>query len=148
VKRKTLAAVTSVVDQELGQFEAVVSAWDSDREQDTIAPTAFDKTIAAWRASGKMLPLLFEHSSEVIGHIDPFTMRATEAGLLAAGEVDRGTEHGQQVWKQIKRNTAGFSIGYLAESTPRKGGGRHLLQIDLLERSPRPPRRCTRPRVH
>ena len=133
MKRKTLAAETTVVDQELGQFEAVVSAWDADRERDTIAPTAFDKTIAAWQASGKMLPLLFERGSEEIGHIDPSTMRATEAGLVAAGEVDRSTEHGLQVWRQIKRNTAGFSIGFVAESRPRKGGGRHLLEIDLLE---------------
>ena len=80
-----------------------------------------------------MLPLLFEHSSEEIGHIDPSTMRATEAGLVAAGEVDRSNEHGRQVWRQIKRNTAGFSIGFVAESTPRKGGGRHLLEVDLLE---------------
>jgi HK97 family phage prohead protease len=133
VKRKTLAAETSVVDQELGQFEAVVSAWDSDREQDTIAPTAFDRTIAAWRASGKMLPLLFEHSTEAVGHIDPDTMRPTRDGLLASGEVDRSTEHGRQVWRQVKSGSAGFSIGFKGHSTSQKGGGVRWTYIDLLE---------------
>jgi len=33
----------------------------------------------------------------------------------------------------IKSGVAGFSIGYMAESRPRKGGGRVLTEIDLLE---------------
>jgi HK97 family phage prohead protease len=133
VKRKTLAAETTVVDQELGQFEAVVSAWDSDREQDTIAPTAFDKTIAAGQASGKTLPLLFEHTTEAVGHIDPNTMRPTRDGLVAPGQVDRDTDHGTQVWRQIKSGSAGFSIGFAGDSTPQQGGGVRWTYIDLLE---------------
>jgi len=66
-----LKAATTAVDQELGQLEAIVSGWDEDRERDTILPTAFDKTIAAWQASGKRLPLLFEHSSEASGLSTP-----------------------------------------------------------------------------
>ncbi len=34
LERKTLQATTSVVDQEAGEFEALVSAWDSDRENE------------------------------------------------------------------------------------------------------------------
>jgi hypothetical protein len=66
-----LKAATTAVDQEQGQFEAIVSGWTEDREKDTILRTAFDRTIAAWRASGKNLPLLFQHSTEAIGAIDP-----------------------------------------------------------------------------
>jgi HK97 family phage prohead protease len=128
-----LKAATTSVAEELGQFEAIVSGWDEDRERDTILPTAFDKTIAAWRASGKNIPLLFEHSTEAVGAIDPHSMRPTEAGLLVAGEVDRDTPKGQQVWSQIKAGTAGFSIGYASKDRPRKGGGRELVEIDLLE---------------
>ena len=125
MKRKTLAAETTVVDQELGQIEAQVSGWDSDRERDTIAPTAFDKTIAAWRASGKMLPLLFEHSSEEIGHIDPFTMRATEAGLVAGGEVDRSTE---QVSRSGSRSSATLPVSRSA-TWPSQGHARAVAAI-------------------
>jgi HK97 family phage prohead protease len=110
-----------------------VSAWDADREKDVIERHAFDATISAWQASGKRLPLLFEHSSVVVGSIDPFSMRATDAGLVVEGEVDRETDQGRQVWRLIKSGVTGFSIGYMSESRPRKGGGRILSEIDLLE---------------
>jgi HK97 family phage prohead protease len=133
VEHKVIGATTVDTDTELGTFTAIVSAWDVDRERDEIAHDAFDKTIAAWQGSGKNLPLLFEHSTETVGAIDPHSMRPTDAGLLVAGEVDRSTEKGQQTWRQIKAGTAGFSIGYMAKSIPREGGGRRLLEIDLLE---------------
>ena len=129
----TLKATTTDTEQELGTFTAVVSAWEADREGDTIAKTAFDETIRAWRTAGKNLPLLFEHSTTVVGAIDPFSMTPTEQGLVVAGEVDRESDEGAQVWKTIKAGTAGFSIGFLSESKPRKGGGREITEIDLLE---------------
>jgi hypothetical protein len=36
--RKTLTAETTVVETELGEFTAVVSAWDADREGDVRRP--------------------------------------------------------------------------------------------------------------
>ena len=133
LERKTLQATTSVVDQEAGEFEALVSAWDSDRENDVISLTAFDKTITAWRASGKNLPLLFEHGTEVVGHIDPATMRATRHGLVAEGQIDRESPRGGQAWKMVKSGTAGFSVGFMSKSEPRPNGGRRLTEVDLLE---------------
>lgn len=131
--RKTLAAETTVTEEEHGQFEAVVSAWAADREGDVIERSAFDRTIRDWRSSGKNLPLLFEHGPEVVGRIDPATMKATDAGLVAAGEIDRETDRGPAAWRSIKSGVAGFSIGYMADSRPRKGGGRVLTRVDLLE---------------
>ncbi len=128
-----LKATIVGADQELGQFEALVSAWDADRELDTIERTAFDKTVLAWQTSGKSLPLLFEHSTTVVGSVDPHSMYASDEGLVVAGEVDRDTDEGKQAWRTIKAGSAGFSIGYLAESTARKGGGRTITEIDLLE---------------
>lgn len=133
MRHTTFAVKTTVTDVELGEFEALVSAWEADREDDVIAPTAFDETIEAWRRSGKNLPLLFEHGTEVVGYIDPATMRAAEAGLVAAGKIDREADHGEQSWRSIKSGSAGFSIGFMSESRPRKGGGRELTSIDLLE---------------
>ena len=94
---------------------------------------AFDATAKAWQDSGKQIPLLFEHSQTVVGSIDPYSMHATDQGLVVYGEVDREIPQGLQVWKQIKAGTAGFSIGYMAESQPRKGGGRTITEVDLLE---------------
>jgi HK97 family phage prohead protease len=74
-----------------------------------------------------------EHSKTVVGSIDPNSMHPTDAGLVVAGEVDRATDEGQQVWRSIKSGTAGFSIGYMSEGRPRKGGGQFITEIDLLE---------------
>jgi HK97 family phage prohead protease len=118
---------------EAGTFVALVSGWEADRVGDTIAADAFDASIAAWRRSGKQLPLLFEHGTEVVGSIDPGTMATTDEGLVCRGEVDRESEQGRAVWRAIKRGTAGFSIGFRGDSVPRPDGGRELTAIDLLE---------------
>jgi HK97 family phage prohead protease len=133
MQRVTLEAKTTATDQELGTFTAIVSAWDADREHDVIERTAFDKTILAWKASGKKLPLLFEHTTTVVGAIDPASMHPTDAGLVVSGEVDRTDAEGRLVWRSVKAGTAGFSIGFMAKSKPRKGGGRTLTEVDLLE---------------
>jgi HK97 family phage prohead protease len=92
-----------------------------------------------WRAtartqgSGKQLPLLLEHSTTVVGHIDPQTMRANDEGLTVAGEVDRSSDEGQRVWRAIKSGVMGFSIGFMSGSQPRADGGREIHEIDLLE---------------
>jgi HK97 family phage prohead protease len=146
MQHKQLIATTTETDTEQGTFSALVSAWDSDREQDTIARDAFNKTIEAWQQSGKNLPLLYQHTTAVVGAVDPFSMHPSVSGLVVAGEVDRSVPEGQQVWRSIKANTAGFSIGFAAESRPRKGGGRELIEIDLLEISwtPTPTNASTR----
>jgi HK97 family phage prohead protease len=133
MEHKTATATATITDQNLGQFVALVSAWQADREKDVISRTAFDTTIEAWQRSGKKLPLLFEHSQIVVGAVDPHSRHATAAGLVVAGEVDRSTDEGRQVWRSIKSGVLGFSIGFMSESRPRPGGGRELTEIDLLE---------------
>ena len=130
----TLKATTTATDTESGTFSAIVSSWDADRVGDTIDRHAFDQSIADWRASGKHLPLLFEHITTAVGSLDPYTMTTDEQGLHVDGEVDRDTSEGKQVWAQIKRGSIGFSIGFkIDKSRPSKGGGDHLLVVDLLE---------------
>ena len=96
-------------------------------------PSAFDKSIEAFQQSGKRLPLLFEHTTQAVGYVDPYAMHSTDAGLVVFGEVDRSTDEGKQVWAQIKAGTAGFSIGFMAKSRATKDGGRILTEIDVLE---------------
>jgi HK97 family phage prohead protease len=134
VQHLTLKTEMVETEEELGVFEAIVSAWAEDRMGDTILPTAYDKTIAAWRKSGRWLPLLFEHSVKAIGEIDPESLAVDEEGLRVRGHVDQASEEGEQAWRQIKANTASFSIGFKSESRRRKGGkGREIYEIDLLE---------------
>jgi HK97 family phage prohead protease len=133
VLHKTFTLDAVDVDRDQGTFTAIVSAWEADREKDVIDRHAFDRTIEAWKRSGKNLPLLFEHSTTVVGSVDPASMRPTAAGLVVAGEVDRSTDEGRQVWRSIKSGVCGFSIGFMSESRPRPGGGRVLTEIDLIE---------------
>jgi HK97 family phage prohead protease len=135
MQRKQFSATVTDTgqDQDLGTFEAIVSAWEADRKGDVIDRRAFDATIAAWIGSGKAIPLLFEHSATVVGSVDPASMSPTDAGLVVAGEVDRSTDEGQQVWRTIKSGTAGFSIGFMSKARPLPAGGRELVEIDLLE---------------
>jgi len=147
MQRIELLAKTTATDQELGTFTALVSAWTTDREGDVIGRHAFDRTIAAWQRSGKKLPLLLDHSTEVVGTVDPASMKTTEEGLVVSGEIDRQGDQGQRVWRAIKGGSSGFSIGYAVDHfLPLKDGGRAMDQIDLLEISwtPRPMHPATR----
>lgn len=128
-----LKAATTATDTELGQFEALVSAWEADRVSDTIAPTAFDQSIKSWQESGKNLPLLWEHENEVVGFIDPASMVTTSDGLVVGGEIDRDSPKGPAAWRMVKSGVAGFSIGFISESQAKADGGQHLTSIDLLE---------------
>ena len=131
---KTLDATSTVIAEELGQFEAIASSWSPDREQDTIDRRAFDQSIRDWQQSQKSLPVLLEHKAVIIGAIDPMNMHTDARGLVVAGTIDRESDEGRRAWRAIKSNTASYSIGFLTtKSRPREGGGRHLQVIDLLE---------------
>ena len=85
----TLKATTVTTDQELGEFEAIVSAWYADRENDTIDHHAFDGTIEAWQGSGKNLPAVLRAQHHG-GRLDrPDEHAYDQGGLIVYGEVDR-----------------------------------------------------------
>lgn len=142
------AKATATPTTDLGEFTAIVAAWNRDRQGDVIERGAFAKSIAEWQQVGRQVPLHLDHKSDtIVGSVDPMSMRETTAGLEVAGKVDLDTEQGQDVWRQLKRNRIGFSFGYLTvKSRKRDGGGRELLQLDLFEVSvtARPANNATR----
>lgn len=76
---------------EPGTITALVSVFGNvDRGGDVVAPNAFDKTIAAWQASGRSIPMVWSHAWEdpraLIGQWTG--MQATEEGLQLTGKVD------------------------------------------------------------
>ncbi len=137
MKLKSLEAVTTPTS-DLGQFTAIAAAYTVDRERDRIIPGAFENTIAAWHASGRRIPLAWDHgrgASDVIGSIDPQTMRETPEGLYVEGQLDlEDSETAREAWRSVKNNSIGLSFGYLAVEE-RPGGGRvtELGELDLLE---------------
>lgn len=137
MEHKTLEAkATTTTDQ--GEFVAIAAAYTVDRANDRIIPGAFGKSIARWQASGKQVPLHWNHQGEpddIIGTVDPSSMEETDLGLKVAGKVDiDGSEKGREAWRSIKAGSMSLSFGYMviAESKARDGIN-DLKEIDLFE---------------
>lgn len=130
------AATTPITDE--GTFEALASVFGtSDRTNDVVMPGAFTQSIRAWRATGKMVPIHWDHRSDaadIIGVADPKRMRETDQGLVVAGKIDLETERGREVWRLVKSNSLGVSFGYLTVRERKGNKGERLLeQLDLFE---------------
>jgi HK97 family phage prohead protease len=74
---------------------------------DRIVPGAFRRTIARWRASGKKIPVHWNHgpdAKDVIGSIDPVTTREIPGeGLYVAGRLDlQGSHVAREAWRSMK----------------------------------------------
>ena len=129
------AAVSEVMD--LGEFTAIAAAYKIDRVKDRIVPGAFEKTIGQWRASGKRIPLHWDHrgdAANVIGSIVPAATREVEHGLYVEGKLDlQDSEVARQAWRSMKNNAVSLSFGYAALKTRKRDGINDLLELDLFE---------------
>ena len=131
------AVATTTTD--LGEFEAVISTSAIDRELDVVEPAAMVDALRAWTATNKVVPLHWNHSSQpedIVGHVDPTSVKAVGAEVHAAGHVDLDTARGRQVWRLMKAGSVGFSFGYLIPeggAKARPGGGRRITQLDVFE---------------
>jgi uncharacterized protein len=141
---------TTEVGTDRGEFTAIAAAYSLDRDRERIRPGAFKATIERWQATGRPMPLHWNHGSaaeDVIGSIDPASMRETDAGLLVEGQLDlEDSAVAREVWRLVKRDTVGLSFGYMVESARELDGVRELLALDLFEISltPAPANRDTR----
>ena len=131
------AVATPTTDQ--GVFEAVISTSAIDRELDVVEPAAMVSALRAWTVTKKNVPLHWNHSSEpedIVGHVDPASVKAVGDQVHAAGYVDLDTERGRHVWRLMKAGSVGFSFGYLLPeggAKARPGGGKHIVQLDVFE---------------
>ena len=81
---------------------------------------AFTKTISAWMASGKKIPLAWNHETgtaeQIIGTVDPKTMSETRDGLRAEATLDlEGSATAREAWRLVKSDSIGVSFGYMAD---------------------------------
>jgi HK97 family phage prohead protease len=129
------AAVSEVTDR--GEFSAIAAAYTVDRVKDRIVPGAFEKTIAQWQASGKRIPLHWDHrgdAANVIGSIDPAATRELDQGLYVEGKLDlQDSEVAREAWRSMKNDAVSLSFGYVTHKTRRRGGINDLLELDLFE---------------
>ena len=134
----TLKAVTTTTTDQ-GVFEAVISTESIDRENDVVCPEAMVAALQAWTPSGKKIPLHWNHSSapeDIIGHVDPQSVKAVAGEGVASGWVDQDTDRGQHVWRLAKSGTLGFSFGYLIPdggAVKRIDGVREIHRLDVFE---------------
>lgn len=126
------------VGTDLGEFSALAAAWSPDRDGDQIVRGAFATSIERWQASGKRVPLHYNHSANpkhVIGWVDPASMRETREGLFVRGKLDlEHSEVARDVWQLVKNNTISLSFGYLVtDASKRADGIQELRELDLFE---------------
>lgn len=135
MQRITIEAKATATD--LGEFVAIAAAYSRDRAGDRIVPGAFAKTIDRWQASGKQVPLHWNHQGEpddIIGTIDPFAMRETDDGLQVAGRIDLdGSAKGREAWRSIKAGAMSLSFGYMVVKEAPAKDANELHELDLFE---------------
>ena len=136
MQHMTIKAASATTDQ--GTFTAIAAAWSVDRERDQIQRGAFAKSIRSWQQSGKQLPLHWNHggdASDLIGTVDPASMREAEEGLYVRGRLDlEESATAREAWRSMKANAVSLSFGYMPTKTrDRSDGVRELLEIDLFE---------------
>jgi uncharacterized protein len=147
VEHKSFAlsdAATALDDT--GTFEALVAVFGNvDSTGDRIMPSAFDKTIAAWRASGDPVPVILSHKWDDphahIGGVDPHDMRAVTRGLWVKGRLDvADNETARQVHRLLERRSLKeFSFGYrvpVGGQRRAKDGANELRELELVELGP------------
>lgn len=127
--------------KETGEFSGYASVFDKlDWYGDVVRRGAFTKTIAAWKAKGKLPPLLWQHQSAMpIGpHLD---MYEDEKGLFVVGKllVD-AIEKAREAYALLKANViSGMSIGFDIPEGGMEYDGKtnvwNLVELDLWENS-------------
>ncbi|HVJ27786.1 MAG TPA: HK97 family phage prohead protease [Vicinamibacterales bacterium] len=132
-------AVTEVTTTDLGEFTAIAAAYTLDRSGDEIVHGAFGKSIAKWQASGKRVPLHWNHSgaaADIIGSVDSSSMEEIDGvGLKVAGKVDvNDSAVAKEAWRSMKGGSMSLSFGYMVvDGSPRKDGVNELRELDLFE---------------
>lgn len=141
MKQLTLQAKATATD--LGEFTAIAAAYSVDRGGDRIIPGAFSATIEKWQASGKQIPLHWDHEGgpeSIIGTVDPAKVKETDAGLMVAGRLDlENSEVAKEAWRAMKSNSMALSFGYMVvDGAEAEDGVYELKSIDLFEISVTP----------
>jgi HK97 family phage prohead protease len=134
---KTVKAF-SRVSTDRGEFSAIAAAYSIDRDGDQIVRGAFRNTIERWRASGKRIPLHWNHSPvprDIIGSVEPASMREIDDGLFVRGKLDIAkSNNARDVWELVKNSVVSLSFGYLAtDKATRSDGVQELRELDLFE---------------
>lgn len=119
-----------------GQFQAVVSTWDKDRQGEAFLPTAFNAALHRIRSEGKSTPILFGHQAHdllsVMGAIPPTGWAVDGEGLKATGWVDVADVLGQRVFRMLRENALQWSGGFRRPTKRKAEGVTYITGVDEL----------------
>lgn len=124
---------------ERGVFEGYGSVFGvEDHYREVVTPGAFAKTLAKWRAKGRLPALLWQHDTDKpIGVYE--RMEEDERGLFVRGRLlVEDVPLAREAWALVRAGAiGGLSIGYatLLAEMDRKRGVLLLKEIDLWETS-------------
>jgi uncharacterized protein len=122
---------------ESGTFEGYASVFGvTDNAGDVIVPGAFLRSLARWRAEGRMPPMLWQHdAAQPVGIFDE--MREDACGLFVKGRLFvTDIARAREAYRLLKEKVVtGLSIGYRVKESraDAKRGARVLEEIELLE---------------
>jgi HK97 family phage prohead protease len=135
-----------------GTFTSVVSVMmNVDYQGDRVLPGAFSKSIARWQQSGKVLPVIWNHSwSDPFAHVgwaNPSDVREVgpgeipgfpRGGLYVKGRFDLSSAFATQVYKLVKeRRVTEWSFSYDTIRERRaEDGANNLVELELIEIGP------------
>lgn len=128
------------LDAEQGIFEAIVAVFNNvDRINDKIIPGAFLRSLAAWKAKGRPIPVIFAHEWDNLdAHIGQvLEAKEVEEGLYVKGQLEMDEPFAKRVWKKMQQGVlAEFSFAYDTVKEAIVDGVRELREVDLLEVGP------------
>lgn len=124
-----------------GEFTALVSVFNNvDLVGDRVMPGAFAKSLAAWKASGNPIPVIWSHDwQDPFAHIGYVTDAEEIAdGLLITGKNDIEKPFAKQVHELLtSRRVTGMSFSYDVFNEKRASdGANELLELGLIEVGP------------
>lgn len=130
-------------DGKTGLFEAIVSVFGNvDLVGDKVMPVAFDRSIAEWKNSGDLVPLVWSHDwgnpHAIIGSINPNDLESTPVGLKAIGSIDLNNPFAAQVHSLMQqRLVKEFSFSYvIRDERTGRDGSNELWDLQIIEVGP------------
>lgn len=124
-----------------GEFTALVSVFGNvDLVGDRVMPDAFTNTLAAWKASGDPIPIIWSHDwQDPFAHIGFVTNAVvTPKGLQLSGKNDVEKPFAKQVHDLlVARRVKNWSFAYDVINEKRASdGANELLELGLIEAGP------------
>jgi HK97 family phage prohead protease len=139
---RTISIEPSLETDPPGTVRAIVAVFGNvDRMGDRIMPGAFDNWLAARRASGKAVPVLYSHDwqgvGSLLGYCNPEDIQPVAKGLYVRFQLDLSTPWAKVVHTLLGQGALEYSFGYrVIRERKAADGANELLELEVSEFGP------------